>query len=48
MSRCDALTERTARREGRVNWQYAWIPSMRQFEETRQTASLPHSFRRRK
>jgi hypothetical protein len=47
MSRCDPLTERKARREGRANWQVALTPSMRPFGKTRQTASLPYSFRRR-
>jgi hypothetical protein len=32
------------RREGRANWQFALIPSMRPLGKTRQTASLPYLF----
>src|SRR5215467_4354812 len=37
-----------ARREGRANWQFALIPSMRSFGKLGQTASLPYLYRRRK
>src|SRR5215813_8011373 len=37
-----ALKNEKSRREGRANWRFALIPSMRSFGKTRQTASLPY------